>query len=126
MPKPDYTLTYVPNSPLLFRYSALTYNAHKIHYDLQWTQNMEGHPDLVVHGPMTASLLVQLADRAAGDTATELRKFDYRATSPMYVNREIKLQGHWDQRGKSLTLWAEQDGKVGMKATATYESPMSS
>jgi hydroxyacyl-ACP dehydratase HTD2-like protein with hotdog domain len=120
MPTPDYTLAYTPSSPLLFRYSALTYNAHKIHYDLAWTRSMEGHPDLVVHGPMTATLLVELADRAAGDTGTHLTRFEYRASSPMYVDREIKLQAAWEKRGERMVVWAEQEGRVGMKATATY------
>lgn len=125
MPEPEYTFTYTPSSPLLFRYSALTFNAHKIHYDLEWTRKVEGHPDLVVHGPMTATLLVELADQAGHDTATALTRFEYRATSPMYVNREIKLQAKWEdeQRGKKLTVWAEQDEKVGMKATATFVQP---
>lgn len=117
---PEYTFKYTPSTPLLFRYSALTFNGHKIHYDIEWTLKNEGHPDLVVHGPMTATMLVEIADQAAGDTAAVLTRFDYRATSPMYVDREITLHGHWETRGTTLTLWAEQDGKVGMKGTATF------
>lgn len=122
LPKPVYTFKYTPSSPLLFRFSALTWNAHKIHYDKDWAKNVEGHPDLVVHGPLTAALLVELADQAAGDVGANLTRFDYRATSPMYVSKEITLNAAWDgPRGKKLTLWAEQDGKVGMKGTATYQ-----
>lgn len=120
MPKPDYTFTYTPSTPLLFRYSALTFNAHKIHYDIEWTLKKEGHPDLVVHGPLTATLLVELGAEAALDTATNFTRFDYRATSPMYVDRDITLNAAWDTRGEKLTLWAEQDDKVGMKATAVF------
>jgi hydroxyacyl-ACP dehydratase HTD2-like protein with hotdog domain len=120
MPPPQHSLVYTPTSPLLFRYSALTFNAHKIHYDIEWTRKMEGHPDLVVHGPMTATLLVERADKLAGDAGLQLQRFEYRATSPMYVDREITLQAVFDQRNKTALLWAEQDGNVGMKATATF------
>lgn len=127
-PTPDVSLTYLPTSPLLFRYSALTFNAHKVHYDRPWTQTMEGHPDLLVHGPLTATLLIELAGQSGGI----LRHFSYRAVKPLYVDREIKLNAKWakgeegegegegDGNGgwKSLKLWAEQEGRVGMKANA--------
>lgn len=123
MPKADISHTYTPSSPLLFRYSALTWNAHKIHYDRDWTREVEGHPDLVVHGPMTAQLLVEVAKKAADDAAVSLRKFEYRATHPMYVNKPITLNGAWDgPRGSKLILWAEQEGVVGMKGTAELEA----
>jgi hydroxyacyl-ACP dehydratase HTD2-like protein with hotdog domain len=97
----------------------LTLNAHKIHYDLTWAQQQEGHTDLVVHGPMTATLLIELAERAAKE-GTNLTRFEYRATSPMYVDREIRLQAAWDVPGEKLNVWAEQQGSVGMKATAIF------
>lgn len=100
----------------------MTWNAHKIHYDRDWTREVEGHPDLVVHGPLTAALLVELAGQAAGDVGANLARFEYRATSPMYVSKEIKLNAAWEgPRGKKLTLWADQEGTLGMKATATFE-----
>lgn len=121
LPKPVYEHAFVPDSPLLFRYSALTWNAHKIHYDLDWTRRVEGHPDLVFHGPLTATLLVELAQRAADDVAAEFVKFDYRATHPMYVKREIKLRAAWiGPRGTKLQVWAEQDGVLCMKGTAEF------
>ncbi|GMK59206.1 hypothetical protein CspeluHIS016_0702210 [Cutaneotrichosporon spelunceum] len=123
MPKADYEHTFTPTSPLLFRYSALTWNAHKIHYDKDWTREVEGHPDLVVHGPLTAQLLVEVANNAAEDAAGTLIKFDYRATHPMYVNKPITLRGAWvGPRGSRLVLWAEQDGVVGMKGFADVEA----
>ncbi|WOO83641.1 Mesaconyl-C(4)-CoA hydratase [Vanrija pseudolonga] len=121
LPKPVYEHAFVPDSPLLFRYSALTWNAHKIHYDLDWTREVEGHPDLVFHGPLTATLLVELAQRAADDVAAEFVKFEYRATHPMYVKREIKLRAAWiGPRGTKLQVWAEQDGVLCMKGTAEF------
>lgn len=122
MPAADLSRTYTPTSPLLFRYSAMTWNAHKIHYDRDWTRDVEGHPDLVVHGPMTAQLLVEVAGYAARDVAGVLSKFEYRATHPMYVNKPITLNVAWEEpRGSKLVAWAEQDGVVGMKGTATVE-----
>ncbi|BEJ13997.1 hypothetical protein CspHIS471_0311710 [Cutaneotrichosporon sp. HIS471] len=123
MPDPAYEHVYTPTSPLLFRYSAMTWNAHKIHYDLDWTRQVEGHPDLVVHGPLTAQLLVETANNAADDVAGILKKFEYRATHPMYVNKPIKLRAAWlGARGSKLLLWAEQDGVVGMKGTADIDA----
>lgn len=76
----------------------------------------------MVHGPLTAALLVELAGQAAGDVGANLARFEYRATSPMYVSKEIKLNAAWEgPRGKKLTLWADQEGTLGMKATATFE-----
>ena len=112
----DVKFTYLPTSPLLFRYSALTFNAHKVHYDRPWTQTMEGHPDLLVHGPLTATLLIELACQ----TGKQLIRFEYRAVKPLYVDQEILLAGRWSERKSEgrLDLWAEQEGRVGMRATA--------
>jgi 3-methylfumaryl-CoA hydratase len=118
IPNPINTFTYTPSSPLLFRYSALTFNGHKIHYDRDWVRDVEGHPDLVVHGPLTSTLLTELAATIASDKGRTLERFDYRATSPMYVDREVRLIAGEDQEGK-VQLVAEQEGVVGMKATAT-------
>lgn len=119
--------TYTPTSPLLFRYSALTYNGHKIHYDRDWTRDIEGHPDLVVHGPLTATILIEVASKIARDNGKSLRHFEYRATSPMYVDREAAVRREREQErdpvlpGKKVELIAEQEGRVGMKATATID-----
>lgn len=117
--------TYTPTEALLFRYSALTYNAHRIHYDRDWARKVENHTDLVVHGPLTASLLVELAERAAVDSGKQLQSFEYRATNPMYVNQPIRLaigplQASEDGKAWTAEAGAEQDGRVGMKATAKF------
>jgi hydroxyacyl-ACP dehydratase HTD2-like protein with hotdog domain len=127
------SFTYTPTSPLLFRYSALTFNPHKIHYDLDWTRTIEGHPNLVVHGPLTATILVDLADQAANKLGRKLQKFEYRATSPVYIDKEVHSVWGWragqqvqdakadvgEQEGmEEMMMIAEQDGKVGMRATA--------
>lgn len=114
-----YKISYTPSSPLLFRFSALTFNGHKIHYDRDWTREKEGHPDLVVHGPMNAMLLVELASAIAAQDGKTLLGFDYRATSPMYVDKEIRLVAK-EGEGPDLVLQAQQGDKVGMTATATF------
>jgi hydroxyacyl-ACP dehydratase HTD2-like protein with hotdog domain len=117
MSSSTHTFSYTPSSPLLFRYSALTYNGHKIHYDRDWTRNVEGHPDLVVHGPLTSTLLVELAARIAEEKGRRLVQFDYRATSPVYVDKEVRLSAGAESEG-CLDMTAEQDGRIGMRATA--------
>jgi hydroxyacyl-ACP dehydratase HTD2-like protein with hotdog domain len=105
----------------LFRFSALTFNGHRIHYDRDWTRDVEGHPNLVVHGPLTALMLVELAEHVAVQEGRQLVRFDYRATSPMYVDLPITLigDGVGRERGRA-EMRAEQEGRVGMKATCTY------
>lgn len=125
-PAPTHTIIYTPSAPLLFRYSALTYNAHRIHYDRDWCKEVEGHPDLVVHGPLTATLLVELAEKVGLDMGKRLRRFEYRATSPMYVDREIRMDAVVDEReGGKVVMTANQEGRVGMKATAIYDDELS-
>jgi len=103
---PDISFTYLLTSPLLFRYSAPTFNAHKVHYDRLWTRTIKGHPDLLVHGPLSATLLIELAGQSDG----ELSKFEYRAVKPIYVDREVRCCGRWVEaeggqgKGRKLKL----------------------
>lgn len=126
---PSCSFTYIPSSPLLFRYSALTFNAHRIHYDHPHTLSIESQPNLLVHGPLTATLLIELAAKYAKERGKSLVKFEYRAVSPVVVDREVVMRG-WakelSQMGKQgqrrdgieMKMTAEQGGRVGMKATA--------
>ncbi|HSH42150.1 MAG TPA: MaoC family dehydratase N-terminal domain-containing protein [Arenicellales bacterium] len=102
---------------LLFRYSALTFNGHRIHYDLDFATRVEGYDDLVVHGPLLATLLLDLA-RHEGGVAEGLARYEYRAVRPLLANRPFKLQGRRTDGG--LELWVVDDeGAVAMKAMAT-------
>ncbi|MEM7216095.1 MAG: MaoC family dehydratase N-terminal domain-containing protein [Pseudomonadota bacterium] len=92
-----------PDSVLMFRYSALTFNGHRIHYDVDYARDVEGYRDLVFHAPLTAMLLLRLAEELA--EGNPVRQFSYRATSPLYCNEEVKLRGRAD--GESLLVWAE-------------------
>ncbi|WVQ70459.1 uncharacterized protein L199_008686 [Kwoniella botswanensis] len=116
----DVTFTYTPSSPLLFFYSALTYNPHKVHYDHPWTINQEGHPKPLVHGPLTATLLVELANLNK-PSGKRLKMFKYRATSPMIIDDEIELIGNNTENGEGMELVAVQNGKIGMKAAMEYQ-----
>jgi 3-methylfumaryl-CoA hydratase len=107
-----------PDTTLLFRYSALTFNGHRIHYDQPYARDEEGYPDLVVHGPLTATLLQQFAIGHAGGRS--LAGFDFRGVSPLFVGREFRLEGREADDG-SIALWARgPDGELAMSATAVF------
>ena len=109
---------FTPDTTLLFRYSALTFNGHRIHYDQSYARDEEGYPDLVVHGPLTATLLQQLALEQGG--GRQLAQFDFRGVSPLFVTRGFRLEGKRAADG-SLALWARgPDGELAMSATATF------
>ena len=85
-----------PGPVLLFRYSALTFNGHRIHYDADYAREVEGYPDLVVHGPLMATLLLNAAERA---TDTPPRRFSFRVLKPAFAGRPLILAG------KGEDLW---------------------
>jgi 3-methylfumaryl-CoA hydratase len=84
---PDVSADVCVTTPLLFRYSAITFNAHRIHYDLPYTQQVEQYPDLVVHGPMQAQLLMNLATQHRG-CAPKL--FSYRGVHPLFAGDKLR------------------------------------
>jgi 3-methylfumaryl-CoA hydratase len=105
-----------PTTPLLFRYSALTFNSHRIHYDLPYASGEEGYPALVVHGPLMASLLLDLADRELGRDA--LASFSFRAVAPAFVDAPLTLLGR--REGDAIVLRVRSAaGHDHMTATAT-------
>lgn len=105
----------VPSEALLFRYSALTFNSHRIHYDLPYATEIEGYRGLVVHGPLTATLLLDLAQRHFGDNA--LRRFDFRGTSPAICGESMHLALRASDDAVELGAFAS-DGRQVMAATA--------
>lgn len=92
----------VPTTSQLFRYSAVTFNGHRIHYDNHYAVAEEGYPSLIVHGPLIATLLVNLVTQTFGDDA--LQSFSFRAVSPGYVDQPMRLSGQCN--GKSIQLRA--------------------
>jgi 3-methylfumaryl-CoA hydratase len=114
----EWSARFQPDTALLFRYSALTFNAHRIHYDQAFVHDVEGYPDLVVHGPLTATLLQQLALEHGG--ARQLAHFDFRGVSPLFAGRPFELEGRRVEDG-TLALWARgPDGELAMSANAAF------
>ncbi|WP_323767053.1 FAS1-like dehydratase domain-containing protein [Marinovum sp.] len=106
----------VPHPTLLFRYSALTFNGHRIHYDRQFCTKTEGYPGLVVHGPLQATLLCQMAEEIAGRAPA---RFAFRSLSPLFDDAAFSL--HAQEDGEALRLWTARDGgPVAMKAEACW------
>lgn len=104
-----------PDERLLFRYSALTFNTHRIHYDAPYASAVERYRGLVVHGPLTVSLLLQLAASELGDNA--LRKFSFRGVSPAIAGEELNLVMRKGEDGFELGTFAS-DGRQITKASA--------
>ena len=104
-----------PTESLLFRYSALTFNSHRIHYDLPYAMGQEGYRGLVVHGPLTATLLLDLARRELGDNA--LNRFSFRGLSPAICGEALHLALRVQDGGWELGAFA-RDGRHVMSASA--------
>jgi 3-methylfumaryl-CoA hydratase len=115
LPEADFSRDIVPDEALLFRFSALTFNAHRIHYDLPYALR-EGYPALVVHGPLTAVLLADLVVREA-ECAT-LKSFSFRAKRAFFLGDRITLLGKRNAARIELTAISEK-GVVGLTAEAT-------
>ncbi len=110
-----WTREIVPDSRLLFRFSALTFNAHRIHYDRRYAREEEGYPGLVVHGPLTAVLLADLVRRNA---APPIRRFSFRGKAPLFDLAPFRLLGRAD--GETVSLEAiGPDGRPTLSAEAT-------
>ncbi|MCB2047031.1 MAG: MaoC family dehydratase N-terminal domain-containing protein [Novosphingobium sp.] len=103
-----------PDTVLLFRYSALTMNGHRIHYDLPYAMDEEAYHALVVHGPLQASLLIDLAARKLGKP---IAKFSFRGQQPAFAGAPLHVCGEASEDGASV--WTEQDGKKNMTASVT-------
>jgi 3-methylfumaryl-CoA hydratase len=107
-----------PSEVLLFRFSALTMNSHRIHYDRRFCVEDEGYPGLLVHGPLTMLLLLDLFHRNAPER--QLRSVDARARSPLYDTAPIQLMGLPEPAAGSAELWAAGPGpSLAMTARVT-------
>jgi len=108
-----------PDPVLLFRYSAVTFNSHRIHYDYPYATKVEGYPGLVVHEPLTATLLVDLLRRNV--ERLRLRTFSFRALKPLFDTAPFATCGLPDEKGRAATLWTRDDaGAVTMQAEAAW------
>lgn len=110
--------TIQPDAVLLFRYSALTFNGHRIHYDRRWATEADGYPGLVVHGPLIATLLMDLLRRNLPQA--HVARCSFRAVSPLFDTAPFTVCGR--PEGNAVKLWAANaEGGLAMEATASLD-----
>ena len=105
-------------TPLLFRYSAITFNAHRIHYDLPYTREVEHYPDLVVHGPLQAQLLMDMATQKRGAAPC---MFSYRGVHPLFASDALDLRAAQESASEWQMCAVAQGAHQTMQATAIWE-----
>ena len=111
----QFSRTILPDPVLLMRYSALTFNGHRIHYDRSYATQEEGYPGLVVHGPLIATLLLEELQQAY--PAARVEAFEFKALSPLFDIAPFSLCGRLE--GATAQLWARgPEGQLAMQATA--------
>jgi len=115
----EWVRTITPSPIMLFRYSALTFNGHRIHYDIDYCREVEGYPGLVFHGPLAATLLAGMAVEHAD--GRPLKHFSFRALAPLFGNDPLVIRGKPDSGGETMNLWAETpSGRLAMSAEAVF------
>ncbi|HVE50185.1 MAG TPA: MaoC family dehydratase N-terminal domain-containing protein [Casimicrobiaceae bacterium] len=111
---------WIPDDVLLFRYSALTFNGHRIHYDRRYVTEVEGYPGLVVHGPLIATMLLDLL--RTHHPESRVTRFQFKAVSPLFDIHPFSVCGDPLADGNSFHLWArDHQGALAMDATAVIE-----
>jgi 3-methylfumaryl-CoA hydratase len=106
---------WVADEVRLFRYSALTFNGHRIHYDRPYVEQVEGYPGLIVHGPLIATLLMDLLRREKPDA--QVARFEFRAVRPTFHIHPFSVHGEPSADGRSVHLWAaDHEGWLTMDA----------
>ena len=109
---------WVPDDVLLFRYSALTFNGHRIHYDRRYVTEIEGYPGLIVHGPLIATLLLESLREQIPEA--DIVKYEFRAVRPLFDIHPFSICGAPLPDGKSFHLWArDHEGWLSLDAFAT-------
>jgi 3-methylfumaryl-CoA hydratase len=110
---PEWTRTLTPDPTMVFRYSAITFNAHRIHYDAAYTREKEGYPDLVVNGGLTTSLLWEFAAARSGRSIKASSSRNLRA---LFVDRPLTLCGRMLADGKARAWALDADGALAIDA----------
>ncbi|KAG0707702.1 hypothetical protein DFH29DRAFT_979646 [Suillus ampliporus] len=119
LPKSEFSFSYTPTLTTLFRFSALTFNGHHIHIDKDYAQKVEGYPERLVHGPLTALMLLESLIHHR--PSAQLRNFTYRAHNPIFVNCAATIHGAIVAKDKA-ELWCENDeGVVGMTGVVQFD-----
>ena len=116
----DWNRLIRPNEVMLFRYSALTFNSHRIHYDHPYVTEVEGYPGLVTHGPLTATLLLDAFVTAHPEAAVTGYRFT--AKSPLFANEQIHLVGRESEVGVHELQAIAPGGKTAIAATVTTKN----
>ena len=117
---PLWSQTITPDPVLLFRYSALTFNGHRIHYDRTYVTDVEGYPGLIVHGPLIATLLMELLRRQMPEA--QILEFRFRAVAPLFDIEPFTVCGQPDADGRTIKLWAQNSrGDLAMQADVTIK-----
>lgn len=115
-PKGKHCRMVTPSSSLLFRYSALTFNGHRIHYDTPYARDVEGYPGLIVHGPLQSTMLAHFAESIRGRRPA---RFSFRSLTPLFDTADFILNA--TPEGEALKLWtARGGGPVAMEARAEW------
>lgn len=115
---PAWRRELTPDPVLLFRFSALTFNGHRIHYDIDYCRDVEGYPGLIVHGPLQTLLLLDLCRRQA---PRPVRKLEYRAQRPVFHGKPLSVNGTPSPDGARAELWtADAAGQKTMTGVATF------
>jgi 3-methylfumaryl-CoA hydratase len=113
----DFDETVTIDPVRLFRYSAVTFNGHRIHYDRSYATQVEHYPALVVHGPLQATLLIEAAARHAGRPPATFR---YRGVHPMFDTHPLRLIGTMTEDNTMTLCTAAPEGHIGTQATAGW------
>jgi 3-methylfumaryl-CoA hydratase len=116
-PSAQHRETHMADPVLLFRYSALTFNGHRIHYDRDYVTKVEGYPGLIFHGPMQAAFMVEFGAKLNGGKPP--KKFGYRGVQPLFEGSEFSINANKTDAG--MDLWtANSAGQPTMKASAVW------
>ncbi|KAJ3359210.1 hypothetical protein HDU91_004987, partial [Kappamyces sp. JEL0680] len=119
---PDFKVTLTPSTIMLFRFSALTFNSHMIHYDLDYARNREGYDHVLVHGPLTTTLLLDFVKQFK-PTDRVIGEFEYSCTAPIYPNQPLTLNGRLSADTNTFVVWASNHlDSVVAKGTASLKT----
>lgn len=119
MRRPDFDVRLTPSQSLLFRFSALTFNAHAIHLDPQYCREVEGHRNLLLHGPLSLVLMVSVL-RSQLQPGEIIKRLDYRNLAPLYANEELRVcVGKNADKNNKYEVWIEgKEGGYAVKGAA--------
>jgi len=117
----EYEKIWNPTPEMLFRYSALTFNSHRIHYDYPYSTEVEGYKNIVVHGPLLATLILDLVREVAEEEKKKIYSLSYRVNSPVFVGGKIKIQG--SKNGDDYKFWVKDcEEKIALSSIVNLEN----